>query len=563
MFPVMKATMKTSARLAAALALLGSGTAATAADSQPSDYSAAIRQLEQAVREEMAAWEISGLALALVDNQQTVHAAGYGEAQRDSVYRCGSISKLFNAVAVMQLVEAGKLDLDAPVERYGAGLLPVNPFTNGVAVTLRELLCHRSGMIRESPVGGYLDDREPGLARTVASVPQTVLVNPPNTKTRYSNVGPSIAGRVVELVSGVRYERYQQEHILAPLGMTSSAWLRKDVLRGRLISSYLRVADGRGGFIRQRCPVFDLGTIAAGNLFTTVDDLARFIAMLAAQGRAPGGQILRDESLAQMFRPQLTTASNGFGLGFSVGELQGFKAIRHNGAVYGHSSSLIFLPEVKLGAVVMGNEDIVNARISRLANLALSLMLEAKRGLKPPPPLVAVPVSAEALAALAGDYESPSYWANVRVQDGRLVVVMSGQPVKLTPVGSLRFLADSRMHDATPVVFERDGAGEVEGFTLGGQRFTRVPATPPEIPREWRAYLGAYGPRFIPLVISERHGHLYAMTENMVDYRLRPVNRQVFAMPPGLYEDEQLVVLTDRRGRPHSVNLANMILPHR
>ncbi len=541
------------------LLILQSAWAATPA----TDYAGTIRQLEKAVREEMTAWDIPGNAIALVDDQQTVHAAGFGEAKRDSIFRCGSISKLFNALAVMQLVEQGKLDLDTPLERYGHDLLPVSPFPDRPPVTLRQLLCHRSGMIREAPVGGYLDDSEPGLARTIASVPQTVLVNPPNTKTRYSNVGPSIAGRVVELVSGTSFERYQREHILGPLGMTSSAWLRKGLPRGRLVGSWLQVADGHGGFIRERCPVFDLGTIPAGNLFTTADDLARFLSMLAADGQSPNGRLLKPETLTQMFTPQLTGATDGYGIGFGIGDLQGFKVVRHNGAVYGHSTSVAFLPEVKLGVVVLGNADIVNARITRLANLTLSLMLEAKRGVKLPVVPSTIPLSTEALAAFAGNYESQSYWASLKVTDGRLEANLSGQPVKLRPVAPQRFLADSRMHDAAAMEFERDVAGQVTGFSVGTQKFVRVASHPPEIPREWRAYLGSFGPRFIPLVISARHGHLYAMTENMVDYRLTPVNRQVFAMPPGLYDDEHLIILTDRRGKPHAVNLANMILPRR
>lgn len=533
------------------------------ASAQAVDYSAAIRQLDQAVREEMADWGISGIGLALIDDQQIVHAVGFGEARRDSAFRCGSISKLFNAVAVMQLVEAGKLDLDASVERYGSGLLPVIPFTDGGPVTLRQLLCHRSGMIRESPVGGYFDDGEPGLARTVASVPQTVLVNPPNTKTRYSNVGPSVAGRVVELATGVRFEKYQRQHLLNPLGMTNSAWLKQDLPRGQPVVSYMRVADGHGGFIRNRSPVFDLGTVPAGNLFTSAEDLARFVAMLAAEGNAPGGRVLAPESLARMFTPQLTAEATGFGLGFMVGKFRSHKTISHNGAVYGCSSSLVFLPATKLGVVVLGNEDIVNARIQKLANLALSLMLEAKTGEKPPPSPTPLSLTAEAFAAFTGDYESQSYWARLEVNAGRLTANISGQPTKLTPVELLRFLADSRMHDATPVIFERDGSGQVTGFTMGPQQFARVSQNHRDIPREWRSHFGSYGPSFIPLVISARHGHLYAMTENMVDYRLTPLNRHVFAFPPGLYVDEHLIFLPDRRGEPHSVSLANMVLRRR
>jgi hypothetical protein len=164
------------------------------------------------------------------------------------------------------------------------------------------------------------------------------------------------------------------------------------------------------------------------------------------------------------------------------------------------------------------------------------------------------------MTALAGDYESQSYWARLEVKAGRLTADISGQPTKLTPTGPWRFLADSRINDAVPVVFERTATGEVTGFTMGPQKFSRVAKAPPEIPKDWRPYLGRYGPRIIPLVISARHGHLYAMTENMVDYRMTPLNRHLFAFPPGMYVDEHLVFLVDRRGRPHSVNMANMIL---
>ncbi|HEY5909828.1 MAG TPA: serine hydrolase domain-containing protein [Verrucomicrobiae bacterium] len=555
--------MKLLFRCLTAAVWLLAALAAFSSEADAADYAVAVGRLEQAVREEMTAWGITGISVALVDEQETVYAAGFGEAKRESAFRCGSISKLFNAVAVMQLVEAGKLDLDMPLERVDAGLVPINPFTNPAPVTLRQLLCHRSGMFRESPVGGYFDDTQPGLTRMTASVPQGVLVNPPNTKTRYSNVGPSIAGRAVELVSGMTFREYQRQHILGPLAMTNSAWTVKDLRPGQLVQAYMRVADGHGGFVRRCAPVFDLGTIPAGNLFTTAGDLARFIAMLAAEGRAPGGCILKPESLTQMFTPQLTSEPTGFGLGFLVGKFREHPCISHNGAVYGHSSSLVFLPDVKIGAVVLGNEDVVNARIQKLANLALSLMLEAKRGEEPPPVPPALDLSAETLAAFAGDYQSQSFWAKLEVKERRLIANISGQATRLTAIEPLRFLADSRVSDAAPLTFVRNDKGEATGFTMGVQKFARVAPGGPEIPSDWRPYLGSYGPGFIPLVVSWRNGHLYAMTENMADYRLTPVNRYVFAFPPGLYADEHLVFLSGRQGKPRRVDLANMILKRR
>ena len=511
----------------------------------------------------MGEWGIGGIAIALVDDRRTVWVEGFGEAKAESVFRCGSISKLFTAIAVMQMVEEGKLTLDAPLERFAPGLVPVVPFSNALPVTLRQVLCHRSGLIREPPVGGYFDDTEPGMKRTVESLAGAVLPTPPNAKTRYSNAGPTLAGRVVELRAGKTFGDYQRERILRPLGMSNSFWARREIPRGRLITSHMQVADGRGGFFRRHSPVFDLGTVAAGNLFTTAGDLGRFVAMLAAEGETTGGRILRPETLREMFTPQLTGEATGFGLGFMVGRFRQHQSVSHNGAVYGHSSSLVFLLEQRVGVVVLSNEDIINARIQKLANLALSLMLEVKLGEKPPKPPAPIRLSAVELAAFAGDYESQSFWAKLSADKGVLKGEISGQPTRFTPVEPRRFLADSRLHDATPAVFEMGEDGRVRGFVMGPQTFQRVAALPRSIPTPWRGCLGSYGPCFIPLVISERNGNLYAMTENMVDYRLTPVNRHVFAFPPGLYADEHLVFLGNGRGRPRYVSLANMVLKRR
>lgn len=513
------------------------------------DYTAILPKIESIVREEMREWNIGGIAVALVEDQRVVYAAGFGEARRDSVFRVGSISKLFNAIAVMQQVEAGRLNLNAPLP---PDVSPINPFPGEPKVTLRQLLSHRSGLPREGSVGGYMDVSQPGLAATVASGPASVLVTRPVEKTRYSNLAPSVAGRMVERASGMSFEDYQQARILGPLGMTNSAWTLARAPRQRIVVSHLRVADGRGGFRRQATPLFDLGTIPAGNLFSSVDDIARFASALIAGG----GGVLQKKTLEQMWQPQFTEDKGGFGLGFMVGKFREHRSISHNGAVYGHSTSLVVLPDKKIAVIVLGNEDIVNGRIRRISNFALAQMLEA--GFNEPSPAPAVPFKPSDLAALAGDYESQSYWARLEVRGGKLVGDLSGQPTRFTAVSELRFTADSNLEDATPVTFVRADNGSITGFHLGAQHFQRVPAQPAPLPREWRAVLGSYGPKLIPVVISERHGHLYAMTENMVDYRLTPVNRHVCALPPGMYVDEHVVFLSDSKGRVNAIDFANM-----
>lgn len=517
------------------------------------------QKLDAVVRSEMQDYGIGGIALALTDGQQLVYAAGYGEAHRDSVFRAGSVSKLFNAIAVMQLVEMGKLDLDVAFARLPGAVLPANPFLETSDITLRQLLSHRSGLQREAPVGGYFDDSQPTLAATCASVRGCAVVTPPNAKTRYSNIGPSLAGQVVATVSGELFEKFQQQHILAPLGMTHSAWLLRDVPEGKVLTSHLRVADGKGGFTHETTPLFDLGTLPAGNLYTTAPDLAQFIMMLDAGGKGPDGPVLKAESLQQMTEPQLDP-KGGFGLGFALGKFRTHATIGHNGSVYGHSTALLYLPDSGLGVVVLGNEDIVSACMSRIANTALDVLLEVKTGEKPPS-LAEYAVQERELAECLGNWESRSFWAELKMQESRLVGNFASQPCTLTPTAKDAFLLNSRIHDQVPVTFLRKDAGRIISFTAGTQKFTRVADQPTKIPDEWRRFLGSYGPRYIPLVVHEKFGRLYVTTENMVDYHLAPLNRNVFSLPPGMYDDEHAVFLTDKDGLVHSVNFANMILP--
>jgi CubicO group peptidase (beta-lactamase class C family) len=520
--------------------LLAMTSLATAAD-----YSAVIPRFEDAVREELREWQLGGIAVAWVDGNSTVFEAGFGEAKKDSVFRAGSVSKLFNAITVMQLVEAGKLDLDAAI---APSLLPENPFPGSPAVTLRQLLCHRSGLQRESTVGGYFDPNEPTLAATVASLRGGALATAPNAKMRYSNIGPSLAGLIAANAGGAPFERIVGEKIFTPLRMKNSAWLRRDT---KCLASHMRIADGRGGFERRDTPLFDLGTIPAGNLYTTAGDLARFVAMLADDGKP----ILKPETLAEMRKPQLDE-KGAFGLGFALGEWRGRKTVGHGGAVYGHSTAVTFLPTEKIGVIVLCNEDIANGRTQHLANLALSLMLEAKLGEKPP----AASAETTDLATLAGAWESQSFWLEIAA-DGKSGNYAT-QPCKLSAAGAASFTLRSRIHDDAPVVIERDAAGKPTVLVQGVQRFTRVPAGR-RIPDEWRAFLGSYGPEFIPLIVHEKHGGLYATTENMVDYRLTPLNRHTFTLPVGMYVDEQAVFLAGKDGKPWAVNFASMILPRR
>src|SRR5262249_1963152 len=166
----------------------------------PAQYEAVVSALEPFIRHEMEVKQLPALSIALVEDQKIVWAAGFGlrdpeqklPATAATVYRVGSVSKLFTDLAVMKLAEQGALNIDAPVGDYLTDFRPTNPYSK--PITLRHLMAHRSGLVREPPVGHYFDPTNPSLADTVRSLNTTELVYPPETKIKYSNAAIATVG---------------------------------------------------------------------------------------------------------------------------------------------------------------------------------------------------------------------------------------------------------------------------------------------------------------------------------------------------------------------------------
>src|SRR5713226_1620618 len=182
-------------------------------------YEAAVGALKPFIEREIKDKDLPALSIALVDDQDIVWASGFGfanpkektPATAETVYRVGSVSKLFTDIAVMQLVEQGKLDLDAPVTKYLPDFKPKDPFKKPIA--LRHMMAHRSGLVREPPVGHYFDPTGPALADTVKSLNTTELVYAPESKTKYSNAAIAVVGYVLEHTQKQPFEKYLKQAV--------------------------------------------------------------------------------------------------------------------------------------------------------------------------------------------------------------------------------------------------------------------------------------------------------------------------------------------------------------
>jgi len=197
---------KLSRRAGVLLALASLPALLAASFPAPASYEAVAADLTALIEHERAGKGIGAISIALVDGDSVVWSRGFGEARpgqaatADTIYRVGSVSKLFTDIAIVKQVERGTLDLDTPVQEYLPGFAPENPF--GGEITLRELMAHRAGLVREPPRGNYFDASSPSLADTVLSLGATRLVYAPGSRTKYSNAGIAVVGRVLEQVTG-------------------------------------------------------------------------------------------------------------------------------------------------------------------------------------------------------------------------------------------------------------------------------------------------------------------------------------------------------------------------
>lgn len=533
-----------------------------------SDYQAVAVKLAAFVEHEMADKALPALSIVLVDDQEIVWARGFGwadpvdsvPATAATVYRVGSVSKLFTDLAVMQLVERGELDLDAPVTKY---LPEFRPDGYDEPPTLRQLASHRSGLVREPPVGHYFDDTEPSLAATVRSLNETARVYEPETVTKYSNAGIAVVGYVLEKTAGEPFAEYLQRSVLGPLGMDRSSFEpRPDVVAG-LARATMWSYDGR----TFEAPTFELGMAPAGSMYAPVTDLGRFLTAVFAGGRGERGQVVSAQTLDDMLTPQFAPpdAERGYGIGFSIGTLDGHRYAGHGGAIYGFATQLGLLPDARLGAAAVTTVDVANTVTDRITDYALRLMLAAREGAPLPDASTTDRVSVELARALPGRWVSAD-GLELRIED-RGASRGDGEPYAL--LGGRRYRMRAR--GDTLVIDDRHGWGGflryVDGALVArdGTRLERAGETRPSpAPERWLDLIGEYGWDHNTLFVYEDRGRLQALIEWIFIDSLEEVAPDTFAFPRGsLYHGERLVFQRGEDHRADGVVAAGIRFPRR
>jgi CubicO group peptidase (beta-lactamase class C family) len=310
-----------------------------------------------------------GGAIAVVDDKHIVWEETFGSVNGketrlidvNTIFSIQSMSKSFTALAVMMAVQDGLLDIDTPIKEYLPDFRINSLFDEHPEelITLRLLLSHRAGLTHEAPYGSNFDDRN-DFNKHIQSISDTWLQYPVGYRMKYSNLGIDLAGYILQVKSGMPFERYVKEKVLTPIGMDSS------LLDMTVIEKTLNRAIGHsshGEILPLRIPM-----IPAGGVYSSIRDMAKYLQFHINKGVVNGRRILRADLMEEMHTVQFARRGQrcGYGLGINRDPVSNSYNLYHSGGGYGFSSDMVMYPDLKLGVVVLWNfvnEDFTGIRI--------------------------------------------------------------------------------------------------------------------------------------------------------------------------------------------------------
>lgn len=514
-------------------------------------------KLENAINYEIKSKNLNAISMVLVDDQKIAWAKGFGYENPDSkinadantVYRVGSVSKLFTDMAIMQRVEIGEIDLDKAIQTYLPNFKPDNPYKK--PITLRQMMSHRSGLLREPRKGNYFTDDEISLKTTVESIIPSKLIHEPESKTKYSNAAIAVVGYTLESLYKTPYVDYMQKHILEKIGMNNSAFAPNRKIRARLAKATMWSYDDR----IFSAPTFELGMIPAGSLYAPVTDLAKFMMVLFAQGKGPKEVVIKPETLNKMISPQFGgDKTRGYGIGFGLSEHGGYQKIGHGGAIYGFSTQLYAIPEIKYGVATSSSVDISNSITTKLSNYALDLMLANKNNEPLPDYIKTSQLDAKISQSLKGHYSRGNLYADIELRGPSTVLVINSLEVPLKQ-SSKGIISDGRIDQGS---FKIQKSGE--DILVNGKLFTKkVKRKKTQFPNEWKGLVGEYGWDHNILFVYEDMGSLWLLMEWIEKNQLLQVKDDLFAFPENsrMYYGERLKFKRNAAGVATEVAIIN------
>lgn len=458
-------------------------------------HQAAFTRLDRFIEQRIRRHHAPGIVLAITDGEKTIHTATYGSANVDrkaaitpfTLFEIGSISKSFAALALLQLQEAGEIDLHQPVQRY----LPWFHVPSAhEPITLHHLLSHTAGIISGT-------DFTTQASYEVWALRETEATAPPGTWFHYSNVGYKVLGLVLERVVGKSYGEIIQERILHPLRMHNTVSVITHDIRSRTAVGYEPLYDDRPPHPThplEPATWLETGT-ADGSIASTAADMAAYVRMLLNRGQGPAGSLVSQRSFDRMTQHVVRSDEDHgafYGYGLTIDERDGRTIVGHEGGMVGYYAAMRADLDAGLGAIVLTNGPGEPDEIARFA-LAVTRAARGGRDLPPLPP-PPDPTHIEEAEAYAGIYRSAGRVFGLAAEGGQLMMSYRDDRIPLERRGRDAFYVPHVDFSRFLLRFGRQGEAVVEVLHgpdwypharyAGPQDFVHPPA--------WTAYTGHY-----------------------------------------------------------------------
>jgi CubicO group peptidase (beta-lactamase class C family) len=395
----------------------------------------------------------------------------------DTLFQIGSITKTMLATSLMRLVEQGQVDLDRPVRAY---LPELHLSDEGTAahVTLRHLLTHTGGW-----AGDYFNDfgwGDDALKKMVASLKRLPQLTPLGTCWHYNNAGFAIAGRVLEVASGLTFEKAVAHLLFEPVGMAHSFFFPEDVMVKRFVVGHFAAAERAASLALPWA--IGRANHPAGGVVSTIPDLLRYARFHLGDGLAESGErLLAPASLVEMRRPQASpgVSADAMGLTWFIKTIGDVTFYRHGGSTHGQNGQLLFAPGKDFAFALLSNAESGDGLGMEMFPAALELFL----GVVEAQP-VTYPLSESELAEFAGSYDAQAQAIELNPQAGGFSVQIhnkGGFPTPETPASpdpqpfnSAFYAADHTILTSGPdkgtrAEFLRGAGGEIEWLRTGGR----------------------------------------------------------------------------------------------
>jgi CubicO group peptidase (beta-lactamase class C family) len=524
-------------------------------------------------RQELAA---EGVSVSVISKNDLLFLKGYGHADKEiqtdvtpfTLFRVGSVSKVFTGIAIMQLVEQGKIDLDAPLENYLPGFGYKTHYPDADPITVRTLMTHQSGLVGDILKGlSSVTELKSDFRDLVDLFNDEYVAYPSGYISSYSNSAVSLLGIVIEEVSGIKFSKYVKNNICWPIGMISANFSLHDFMRPLLAKSY----NSEG----VENPFLYIRDEPAGSLISNSLEMSLFMRMILNGGKLLGQRILKESTLEQMFVQQNSDIELDFpqdhgmkwGLSWALYHptLSALgKYVGHSGSVAGYYTQMHILPDHDLAVIVETN---AQAELSSdVADMAMLKALEIFKGIKRPtasslPPIV--PLTQNHIQQTVGNYATNNFGLlTIYANNQSLFAVSSAQDVmefELKPHAdnwfslyqnnqpapgyeNLRITIKNGKRERYVGIQSYDTNGVIISIPEGSEY-----EIPDELPSEWLNRVGLYSvinadsEIFSDLLVS-----IQVLQPGVLSYAVTADSTTVL---DALYEDEAI-----RRGRGRTIN---------